>query len=132
MTKLGAWRPAVKRRFRSRFATPVARKSYPRRSPAIGPWMAVIDEWLVADKNVPRKQRHTARRIWQRLGAEHGAVVSETVRIQGRSTARVPGGLAAAPETDLGVSHGITLIGVAQDRLGARAVDLPWIRTVSF
>ena len=58
-------------------AWPAARKSYPRRSPAMGPWMSVIDEWLVADKNVPRKQRHTARRIWQRLGAEHGAVVSE-------------------------------------------------------
>ena len=39
--------------------------------------MAVIDSWLVADKDAPRKQRHTARRIWQRLGAEHGAVVPE-------------------------------------------------------
>jgi hypothetical protein len=37
----------------------------------------VIDAWLIKDKGVPRKQRHTARRIWQRLGAEHDAVVSE-------------------------------------------------------
>ncbi len=58
-------------------AVPPPRKSYPRPSPAIGPWMGVIDEWLIADQGVPRKQRHTARRIWQRLGAEHGAVVSE-------------------------------------------------------
>jgi transposase len=58
-------------------ALPSPRRSYPRSLPAIGPWRAVIDEWLVADKGAPRKQRHTARRIWQRLGAEHGAVVSE-------------------------------------------------------
>src|SRR5262249_6012918 len=37
--------------------------------PAIGPYAAIIDEWLVADREVPRKQRHTARRGWQRRGA---------------------------------------------------------------
>ena len=37
----------------------------------------VIDGWLVADRLVPRKQRHTARRVWQRLVAEHGATLSE-------------------------------------------------------
>jgi hypothetical protein len=36
----------------------------------------VIDAWLIADKEVHRKQRHTARRVWQRLVAEHGAVSS--------------------------------------------------------
>jgi transposase len=58
-------------------AVPAPRKSYPRPAPAIGPWTEVIDSWLVADEGVPRKQRHTARRIWQRLGAEHGAVLCE-------------------------------------------------------
>jgi transposase len=58
-------------------AVPPPRRSYPRRSPAIGPWTDVIDKILVEDREAPRKQRHTARRIWQRLGAEHGAVVSE-------------------------------------------------------
>ena len=37
----------------------------------------VIDEWLLADRVVPRKERHTARRVWQRLVAEHGATVAE-------------------------------------------------------
>ena len=37
----------------------------------------VIDGWLLADRDVPRKQRHTARRVWQRLAAEHGARVAE-------------------------------------------------------
>ena len=50
---------------------PASRKAYPRPCPAIGPWTGVIDAWLVADKTAPRKQRHTARRIWQRLVAEH-------------------------------------------------------------
>src|SRR6059036_967518 len=55
-------------------ALPPARKEYPPRSrPAIEPWAAVIDGWLLEDQDVPRKQRHTARRVWQRLVAEHGA-----------------------------------------------------------
>ena len=59
-------------------AVPPPRKSYRQRPrPAIDAYAPVIDGWLEADKDVPRKQRHTARRIWQRLVAEHGAIVSE-------------------------------------------------------
>lgn len=39
--------------------------------------MAGIDGWLLADRDAPRKQRHTGRRVWQRLVAEHGAVLAE-------------------------------------------------------
>jgi len=60
-------------------AVPPPRRSYPPRvKPAIEPWTLVIDGWLEADKLAPRKQRHTARRVWQRLVAEHQAIVSET------------------------------------------------------
>ncbi len=59
-------------------AVPPLRKMSDRASPAIGPWTSTIDAWLEADKAVPRKQRHTARRIWQRLVDERGAAVSET------------------------------------------------------
>jgi transposase len=59
-------------------AVPPPRKSCrPRPRPAIGPYVAVIDEWLLADRDVPVKQRHTARRVWQRLVAEHDAGVAE-------------------------------------------------------
>ena len=59
-------------------ALPPPRKEYVARSrPATDPWAEVIDAWLIADKDVPRKQRHTARRVWQRLVAEYGATVSE-------------------------------------------------------
>jgi transposase len=54
------------------------RKEYVARArPAIDPWATVIDVWLIGDQDVHRKQRHTARRVWQRLVAEHGAVLSE-------------------------------------------------------
>jgi transposase len=59
-------------------AVPPARKPYSQRPrPAIDAYAGVIDAWLVADREVPRKQRHTARRVWQRLVAEHGAACSE-------------------------------------------------------
>lgn len=59
-------------------ALPPPRKPYPaRRRPAIEAWTTVIDGWLIADQDAPRKQRHTARRVWQRLVAEHGATCSE-------------------------------------------------------
>ena len=35
--------------------------------PRLGPHRETIREWLVADLSAPRKQRHTARRVWQRL-----------------------------------------------------------------
>lgn len=59
-------------------AVPPPRQPYPARArPAIDPWREVIDGWLIGDQDAPRKQRHTARRIWERLIAEHGAQLSE-------------------------------------------------------
>jgi transposase len=59
-------------------ALPPPRKDYlARPRPAIDQWAVVIDAWLIADQDVHRKQRHTARRVWQRLVSEHGAVLSE-------------------------------------------------------
>lgn len=49
--------------------------------PKLDRWKPFIDRWLEDDKEVPRKQRHTARRVWQRLVLEHGADIGEsTVR----------------------------------------------------
>jgi transposase len=59
-------------------AVPPVRKPPARVAPVLGPYEATIRGWLVADLTAPRKQRHTARRIWQRLLDEHGAVVAES------------------------------------------------------
>jgi transposase len=48
-----------------------------RPAPQLGPHRATIDAWLEADLQAPAKQRHSARRIFQRLLDEHGAEVSE-------------------------------------------------------
>ena len=72
----GVHRRAVRQALAS--ALPPPRKTYPpRQRPAIEPWVPVIDEWLLADQDAPRKQRHTARRVWQRLVAEHQATLAE-------------------------------------------------------
>jgi transposase len=62
-------------------AVPPARASTERTSPVLGRWIPVIDGWLEADRSAPKKQRHTARRVFQRLVEEHDAEISEsTVR----------------------------------------------------
>jgi transposase len=59
-------------------AVPPARKVARRTRPATGEWEDTVRGWLEADLSEPRKQRHTARRVWQRLLDEHGAVVAES------------------------------------------------------
>jgi transposase len=51
-------------------AQPPDRKQSEREKPILGPLIAFIDGILEADRKAPRKQRHTARRIWQRIKAE--------------------------------------------------------------
>ncbi len=79
-------------------AVPAPRKAPTGRpAPAMGPWRALVDEWLAADATAPPKQRHTARRIWQRLQSEHGAQVAETtVRDYVRERRRQMGGVREA------------------------------------
>lgn len=35
------------------------------------PYEDIVDEWLRRDREMPRKQRHTAKRVFDRLVAEH-------------------------------------------------------------
>ena len=62
-------------------ALPPPRRPVVRPAPVLGPHLATVRQWLIADLAAPRKQRHTARRVWQRLVDEAGAHVAEsTVR----------------------------------------------------
>lgn len=88
-----------------------------RPAPKLGPYRELIDGWLVADRAAPPKQRHTARRIWQRLVEEEGADVAEVtvrrwVRLRRRELGEVRQGLVpqhhvdgAEAEVDWGRAH---------------------------
>ena len=81
---------------------PVKRSPVGRPAPKLGPYRSVIDRWLQADRDAPRKQRHTAKRIHQRLVDELGADVAETtvrqyVRARKRAMGGVRGVRAAGP-----------------------------------
>jgi transposase len=77
--RFGVHRRAVRQALASPIPPP--RKQTSRPSPVLDPWKATIDRWLADDETAPRKQRHTARRVFQRLVEEEGADVGEsTVR----------------------------------------------------
>jgi transposase len=54
-------------------AFPQPRKPLPPRASRLDPLKPVIDQMLRADLDAPRKQRHTVKRIFDRLLDEHGA-----------------------------------------------------------
>jgi transposase len=51
---------------------PGYRRSKPPVRPKLDPFIEVIDRILADDKGRPRKQRHTAKRVFERLRDEHG------------------------------------------------------------
>ena len=56
-----------------RFSEPPGyRRTKPAVRPKLGAVVGVIDAILEADEQAPPKQRHTARRVWQRLREEYG------------------------------------------------------------
>jgi hypothetical protein len=81
-------------------ALPVSRKKTERPRWKFAGAVAFVDGILELDRKAPRKQRHTAHRIWERMRAEVPgcAVCERTVRqyVQERKTAR----LAHAPSDD--------------------------------
>lgn len=71
---------------------PVYTRTKPPTKQAIGPFAEVIRQWLEEDKRRPVKQRHTARRIFDRLRDEHAYMGTDrTVRREvSRLRAKLP------------------------------------------
>lgn len=51
---------------------PGYRQKEPKTRPKLGAFLPIIAQILEDDKSAPKKQRHTAKRIWERLRDEHG------------------------------------------------------------
>lgn len=63
------WRTAKRYADKSDWNKPLGKRK--SSSPVMGPYMEIVDTWLEEDQLLPRKQRHTGVRIFQRLQAEH-------------------------------------------------------------
>ena len=83
-------------------APPGYRRQDPPRRPKLEPFTGVIDAILEADRQVPRKQRPTAKRFFERLRDEHGftgqyTIVKDYVRERRRRTQEMFVPLSHAP-----------------------------------
>lgn len=89
--QLGVHRRLVREALRS--AVPAAQPVSQRPRPRLGPVLEFIEAILEADRRAPRKQRHTAHRIWVRLCQERPAwpVSESTVREYVRERKRALG-----------------------------------------
>lgn len=69
-----------RRTVRQALASPIPppRKITARPAPVLGPYENLVRCWLRADLDVRPKQRHTARRVWQRLVEEENVDVAES------------------------------------------------------
>ena len=78
--KLGVHRRMVRQALKD--ARPPTRKRAQRRRPVIEYVIPFIESILEGDRQAPRKQRHTAHRIWQRIqvAMPQQAVAESTIR----------------------------------------------------
>lgn len=60
-------------------APPGYRRQATVRRPKLDGFIAIIDGWLEGDRSAPRKQRHTAKRIFDRLREERGFIGGYTI-----------------------------------------------------
>jgi transposase len=114
------------------FAVPPGyRRTKPRARPKLDAFVPVIDQILEADRTAPPKQRHTAKRIWQRLRDEHGfaggyTTVKDYVRERRHRSREVFVPLAHPPghaQVDFG--EALAVIGGVRQKIHVFCLDLP-------
>ena len=76
--RFGLARETVRKMLRYRLP-PGYRRAQPIRRPKLDAFTGVIDQILREDQSRPKKQRHTAKRIGERLRAEYGFTGGDTI-----------------------------------------------------
>ena len=112
-------------------APPGYRRRSPPRRPKLDPYRGVIDRILEDDRSLPRKQRHTAKRIYERLRAEHEfpgkyTIVKDYVRERRLRTREMYVPLSHAPghaQCDFGQANAV--IGGVERTVHYFVLDLP-------
>ena len=110
---------------------PGYRRSKPPARPKLDGFTATIDQILMADRSAPSKQRHTAKRIYERLRAEHGfaggyTIVKDYLREQHARSQEVFIPLAHPPghaQADFG--EAVAVIGGVRQKIHFFCLDLP-------
>lgn len=110
---------------------PGYRRRGPPARPRLGPFTAAIDRILEEDRSAPAKQRHTAKRIHERLRAEHGfgggyTAVKDYVRQRRAAVREVFVPLVHPPghaQVDFG--EAVAVIGGVERKIHFFCLDLP-------
>ena len=110
---------------------PGYRRQTPPRRPKLEPYTRVIDRILEDDMRLPKKQRHTAKRIFERLRDEYGfggryTRVKDYVREHRRLSREMFLPLSHAPghaQCDFG--EALVIVGGVQQKAHYLTLDLP-------
>ena len=110
---------------------PGYRRTAPIKRPKLDGFTEIIDGWLEDDLGVHRKQRHTAKRVFERLRDEHGftggyTIVKDYMRERERRGREVFVPLAHPPghaQADFG--EAVVIIGGVQQKAHFFVLDLP-------
>lgn len=110
---------------------PGYQRQQPIKRPKLGPWLGVIDAILNDDKQRPPKQRHTSKRIFERLKEEHGftggyTIVKDYVRREQVRSREMFVPLRHAPgEAQADFGEALVVIAGVEQKAHYLAIDLP-------
>src|SRR5271156_4935967 len=110
---------------------PGYQRQQPIKRPKLGPWLGVIDAILKDDKQRPAKQRHTAKRIFERLKAEHGFTGGYTIVKDYVHTSTLRGQEMFVPlthpagEAQVDFGEALVVMGGVERKAHYLAMDLP-------
>ena len=128
--QFGISREMVKKMLRHALP-PGYRRSTPATRPKLEPFLGWIEATLTADKTVHRKQRHSAKKIFDRLKAEHNytggyTVVKDVVREYERRTREMFVPLIHPPgDAQVDFGEAVVVVGGVEQKGHFLAMDLP-------